>query len=113
MKIVNLANSISLSEDVMPAYSFAKRLKGLLGRQSLRRGQSMLLRPANSIHTFFMRFHIDVLFVDKNNMVIKAINDLSPFRATGIYLKSAFVIELPAGTIQETMTKEGDYLQIQ
>ncbi len=112
MKIVNLANNISLSEDALPAYSFAKRLKGLLGRQSLRRGQAMLLRPANSIHTFFMRFPIDVLFVDKNNMVIKTINNIPPFRATRIYFKSAFVIELPAGTIQETMTKEGDYLQI-
>jgi uncharacterized membrane protein (UPF0127 family) len=76
MKIVNLANNISLSEDALPAYSFAKRLKGLLGRQSLRRGQAMLLRPANSIHTFFMRFPIDVLFVDKNNMVIKTINNI-------------------------------------
>lgn len=113
MKIINLANNTLLSVDVLLADSFIKRLKGLLGHSLLQPGQSMLLCPANSIHTFFMSFPIDVLFVDKDNMVIKAISNIPPFRVTGIYFRSALVIELPAGIIQETKIKKGDYLQIQ
>jgi hypothetical protein len=113
MKIINLTKNILLSEEALLSASFLKRLKGLLGRKSLRKDQAMILRPANSVHTFFMHFPIDVLFVDRNNIVVKAIKNLSPFKATGIYFKSACVIEFPAGVIQETQTTEGDYLQIQ
>jgi len=112
MKIINLTKNQVLAEDVLLSTSFLKRLKGLLGYKSLEENQAMILRPANSVHTFFMRFPIDVLFVDKNNIVVKAVSNMVSFKITRIYLKSIFVIELHAGMINATQTAEGDYLQI-
>jgi hypothetical protein len=59
-----------------------------------------------------MRFAIDVLFMDKNGRVIKAVSSLRPFRITPIYINSAFAIELPSGTIDSTQTAEGDAILI-
>ena len=112
IKITNLSKNQILAEDVILSTSFFKRLKGLLGYKSIGKNQAIILRPANSIHTFFMRFPIDVLFVDRNNIVIKTVSNMVPFRATAIYFKSLVVIELPSGMISTTQTAEGDYLQI-
>ena len=112
MKIINLTKNQILVDEVLLSASFLKRLKGLLGYRSIGKNQAMILRPANSVHTCFMRFPIDVLFVDRNNIVLKAVSNMRPFRATGIYFKSAIVIELHAGIINSTQTAEGDCLQI-
>lgn len=112
MKIINLSKKCVLAAEVILANSFFKRIKGLLGYRALGTNQAMLLRPANSVHTFFMRFPIDVLFVGKDNIVVAAVRNMQPFRATSIFLKSAFAIELPAGVIQSTGTSKGDLLQI-
>ena len=112
MKITNLTKNQVLAEDVLLSSSFLKRLKGLLGYKSIDKNQAMILRPANSVHTFFMCFPIDVLFVDSNNIVVKTVSNMKPFKATGIYFKSVFVIELCAGVINATQTTKGDYLQI-
>ncbi len=113
MRIINLTKNHILAENIFLADNFLKRLKGLLGYKSFEKNQAMILRPSNAVHTFFMRFPIDVLFIDRNNTVVKTVSNMGSFRATGIYLKSAFVIELPAGVINSTQTTEGDYLQIQ
>jgi uncharacterized membrane protein (UPF0127 family) len=111
-KIINLTKNKILAEDVILSTSFLKRLTGLLGYKSLEKNQAMILWPANSVHTFFMRFPIDVLFVDRNNIVIKTVSNMVPFRATAVYFKSLVVIELPSGMISITQTAEGDYLQM-
>jgi len=111
-RIINLTKNQVLAEDVLLSASFLKRLKGLLGYKSINKNQALILRPANSIHTFFMRFPIDVLFVGSNNIVVKTVSNMQPFRATGIYFESIFVIELCAGVINATQTTKGDYLQI-
>ncbi len=112
MRIVNKTKSSILSEEVIIADTPFKRIKGLLGKKELRKGQALVLRPCNSIHTFFMRFPIDVLFVDKDNRVIKTISCLKPFKLTAIYFNAAFAIELPSGTIQSFSIQKGDTLQI-
>ncbi len=89
-----------------------KRAKGLLGTKEFRPGEALVITSCNSIHTFFMRFAIDVLFVDKAYKVIKAIPSLRPFRITPPYFKADFTLELPAGTIASTSTTEGDTLSL-
>jgi len=113
MKIVNKTKNTFLAEDVVIANTLFKRIKGLLGKKEFKKGQALILNPCNSIHTFFMHFPIDVLFVDKDNRVIKAISVFPPFRFSNIYFNSAFVIELPSGTINSTSTSEGDLLLIE
>jgi hypothetical protein len=112
MKIVQENKGRILAENASLASNFLKRLKGLIGREKLTPGEALVIKPCNSIHTFFMRFAIDAVFLDKNNRVVKVISSMKPFRMSGIYFKAHLVIELPAGTIQETSTSAGDTLQI-
>lgn len=72
------------------------RMRGLLGRSDLPRGEGVILRPARSVHTFFMRFAIDVVFLDENDIVVEVVHELRPWRAAGV--KGArSVVELAAG----------------
>jgi len=113
MKIINITrNSSILAEEVIVADTPLKRMKGLLGKKEFNRGKAIILKPCNSIHTFFMHFPIDVLFVDKQKRVIRAISSLKPGRLTYIYFNAAFAIELPCGTLESTSTSKGDIIII-
>jgi uncharacterized protein len=72
------------------------RMRGLLGRRSLERGSGMLLTPEPSVHTLFMRFPIDVVFLDKARTIVKIVHDLQPWRAAGAR-RAVSALELPAG----------------
>jgi uncharacterized membrane protein (UPF0127 family) len=87
-----------------------QRLRGLLGRSSLDEGSALVLEPCNSIHTFFMRFAIDAVFLDRGGSVVRAVAGLQPFRATRPHPSAVLVVELPAGTLARTGTCEGDRL---
>lgn len=78
------------------AESTFARLRGLLGRSGLAPGEGMLLRPAGSIHTAFMRFAIDAVFLDRDHRVAKVAAELRPWRAAACRGARA-VLELPAG----------------
>lgn len=112
MAIVNISKNTVLAKKVIVADDFYSRLKGLLGRNSIGQEEALVIRPANSIHTLFMRFSIDVLFVDKENKVIGLRECLEPFMITPIFLNSRLVIELSSQTIQKTQTQIGDILEI-
>lgn len=113
MRIINKANSSVVAEEVIIANTPLKRMKGLLGKKEFKKGHALILDPCNSIHTFFMRFSIDILFLDKNNKIIKAITCLKPFRLTSIYFSAAFAVELPPGTIQALSIRKGDTLLLE
>ena len=110
MSLVNRRNGSVLAERVESAISLRARLRGLLGRTSLPEGAALVIEPCTSIHTFFMRFAIDVAFVAGDGNVLRAFSGLRPWRATRVYLVAALVVELPAGTLQRTQTREGDGL---
>lgn len=112
MKILNRSKNTLLAQDARVAGSFFSRMFGLLGKKELKLGEALVIKPCNSIHTFFMRFAIDVLFVDKNLRVIKLITRLKPFRASAIYPQADLVIELPAGNINSTRTAVSDQLEL-
>ena len=84
-----------------------------MGRKDLKYSEAMVIKPCNAIHTFFMSFSIDVLFVNKYNKVVKIIVNMPAFRLSPICFKSQFVVELPAGTIQATQTTLGDQIAIE
>lgn len=112
MRIINQSKNTILSENAILANKFFKRIKGLLGKKEFVKGEALVIRPCNSIHTFFMRFPIDVLFVGRDNRVVAAISCLKPFGLSKIYFKASFVVELPAGTISTTFTHKGDLLSL-
>ncbi len=110
MGLQNCRNGHVLATQIEFATTFKARLKGLLGRPSLPPGNALVLHPCSSIHTFFMRFAIDVLFLNGDFEVVAVLESLSPYRASKIYRHSRVVVELPAGVVQETDTKAGDKL---
>ncbi|HEY0840385.1 MAG TPA: DUF192 domain-containing protein [Vulgatibacter sp.] len=93
------------------ASSLRERLRGLLGTPALLAGEALHIEPCNSIHTFFMAYPIDVLFLDREGLVVRAIHSLRPWRATLPCLRARSVLELPAGTLLATGAGEGDRLR--
>lgn len=113
MKIINKTKNIVIAAEACVADSFYKRLKGLLGCRGLKTHSALIIKPCNSVHTFFMKFPIDVLFLDKNNKVIKLKQSLKPFRISPLYFNARVVIELPAGTAKATNTCEEDLITLE
>lgn len=85
------------------------RLVGLLGKKSLPPGEGLMIRPCSSVHTFFMRFNMDAIFIDRENRVLKVRHDMRPFRITGAR-KSKAVIELMGGALRDASIEVGDEL---
>ncbi len=112
MKIINLSKQAALAEEATLADTFLSRLKGLLGRQSLGAGEALMLSPCDSVHTFFMRFAIDVAFLNKQNEIIGIYPCLKPWRITRIFFKASSCLELPAGVLHATQTQLGDHIEI-
>lgn len=112
MQLISFSKGNLLAKEAKIADSFLKRIKGLLGRKEFLEGEALIFYKTNSIHTFFMRFPIDVLFFDNEGKVIKAVSNLKPFRFCGVFSFSSNVAELPAGTILKTSTAVGDFIQI-
>jgi uncharacterized membrane protein (UPF0127 family) len=88
-----------------------ERMRGLLGRKELPRGEGMLLRPAASVHTAFMRFAIDVVFVDAECRVLAVHQSVPPWRAVACKGAKA-VIELAAGECSRRDLEAGDGLEL-
>ena len=101
-----------LIEDVELAVSFFERAKGLLGRKSLSPGQGLWIKPCNNIHTFFMKFTIDCVFLNKSNKIEKVFSQVKPFRVIGPVWKAYSVIEFSDGFIQKWDLKPGDQLHV-
>jgi len=112
LKILNLTRNAILAEKAIIADSFFRRLQGLLGQDSLASGAGLILKPCDSIHTFFMNFPIDVVFLDRYDLAIKVYHSLPPWRMSGTFFRSALCLELPAGSLLQSRTQEGDRLQI-
>lgn len=110
MKVINLNQGTTLATNAVVADDILRRFQGLLGRKRLEKGEALIIKPCNSIHMFFMRFAIDAVFVDKNNKVAGLVKNLKPFRLSPVFFKARFVVELPAGAIEESRTQIGDYI---
>jgi uncharacterized protein len=100
-----------VAHTIIPAFESTSRRKGLLGRDSLADGAAMIIAPSNAIHTFGMRFPIDVVFVRRNGTVVKIRENVLPWRASMAHLAYA-VIELPAGTVARAQLKVGDVVGV-
>lgn len=85
--------------DINVADTFLSRMKGLMFKKEIKKG--LWITPCNSIHTFFMRTKIDVLYLDAKGKIIKMTPFIKPWRIGPIVWKAKSVLELPAGTIQK------------
>jgi uncharacterized membrane protein (UPF0127 family) len=108
MRAVNLTTGEEIAGNVTAARSILSRMKGLLGKKEMAEGEGMLIEPCKGIHTFGMRFGIDVIFFDRNRRVVAVWRKLRPNRLTPFYFRATGVIELPAGALDRISAKVGD-----
>jgi uncharacterized membrane protein (UPF0127 family) len=109
MLVRNETRNRILGASVDVADTSIKRQKGLLGRDSLPPGQGLWIVPCEAIHTFGMRFPIDVVYLDRKKKVRKICKAMRPWRLS-MCLFAHSVLEFPAGIIEETGTQAGDRL---
>ena len=112
-RFINATRNVSLADRGRLAANAWLRFKGLLGSKSLANGEALLIRPCQSVHTLFMVYPIDVLFVNRDSRIVHLYHSLRPFRISRLVFRAKYVIELPAGTIERTHTTVGDLLRIE
>ncbi|UMZ75029.1 putative ACR [Natranaerofaba carboxydovora] len=108
----NKNNKVLISSHIKVADTFFKRLKGLLGTKDLPSGKGLLIIPCKQVHTFFMRYNLDLIFLDEYNTIVHMIEDIPPFRISPYIKESEKVLELKAGTIKQYNLMEGEKLVI-
>jgi uncharacterized membrane protein (UPF0127 family) len=111
-RLVNGRTSEVLADSLHGAFDSSSRRKGLLGRESMPEGEALIIAPTNAIHTWFMRFDIDVLFASKDGRIVKIRQSLRPWRMFAA-LRGYAAIELPAGSLSARKTTAGDTLHLE
>jgi uncharacterized membrane protein (UPF0127 family) len=94
------------------ASSMWRRFVGLMGRRELPEGHGLALTPCNSIHMFFMRIPLDVVFLDRNGRVVRAYHGIRPWRVSRIVRGAHTAVELPAGTLRQAGIDTGAELRL-
>ena len=112
VRVENLTRSQDLVTAGRVADNYWTRLRGLIGHKPLAEGEGMLIVPCSSIHTHFMGFPIDVVYVDRGGQVVAVDHDMAPWRFGRIRRRVHYVIELPAGAARSAGTQVGDQLQV-
>jgi uncharacterized membrane protein (UPF0127 family) len=109
--LVNTRTGSEVARDLELASDSRSRNKGLLGRDSLAAEAAMIIAPCNAVHTFFMRFSIDVVFADRQGRVVKVCHHLKPWRI-GVGWGGFAAIELAAGAVDHGSVAAGDLLRV-
>ncbi len=97
-------------ENLKLANSFVKRFKGLMGCKKLNKSEGLMLLSCNSIHTCFMKFPIDVVFLNMDHEVIALRKDVRPWRMVNFVKKAYITVEMAEGTIEHKNIEVGDLL---
>ncbi|RRR65815.1 MAG: DUF192 domain-containing protein [Candidatus Viridilinea halotolerans] len=113
IRVENRTRGTCLAETCGEARSFLARGRGLMGHPGLTSGEGLLIDPCSSVHSFFMRFAIDVVFVDRHDRVVGLTAAMPPNRPFAGAWGARYVVELPAGTIVVTGTQVGDQLALE
>ena len=112
LTVRNATRNVELGRKVRYASSLIDRAIGLLATSGLEAGEGMYLSPCKSVHTFFMRYPIDVLFVDEKGNVIRQ-DTLLPWRFSAWQARSRGVLEFMQGTLARTGTRVGDHIEFE
>lgn len=111
LTLVNQRTEEAMADRVEVAVTRSARRKGLLGRTTFGDGGAIVLAPCLAVHTMFMRFSIDVVFVDRDGRALRVVPNLAPWRMAMEPFAHA-VVELPAGSVLEHEIKVGDRLYL-
>lgn len=109
---MNLTRNSLLGDRIQPAGSFRSRLKGLLGTEALPEGEGLWISPCAGVHSFGMRYEIDLVFLDGEERVLKIYCYFGRNRVARPFRKARGVLELPPGTVYKTDTHIGDIVRL-
>jgi len=112
LKVENLTRGQVLVQAGRLAGNMWTRLRGLIGSRPLESGEGMLIAPCQSIHTHFMGFAIDVLYIDAGWRVVALDQAMVPWRFGRLHRTARYVLELPGGVIVRSGTQVGDQLKV-
>jgi len=105
MKVIHQNTNTILGNNIVKATSFWRRLRGYMFYKSPKLSFDGIFFPQSScVHNCFVRFSIDVVFIDKNWEIVKILRGFRPWRFSAIYFKSSHVLEFPAGTIDSSIS---------
>jgi uncharacterized membrane protein (UPF0127 family) len=110
-RLVNSRSGAVVADVVSGAFDSAGRRRGLLGRDAMPAGEALIIAPTNAIHTFFMRFDIDVAFVGRDGRIVKLRPSLRPWRLAAA-IRAFAAVETPAGAFASSSTAAGDTLAL-
>lgn len=110
LQLWNLDTEKEIANCIRPAYRFFKRLKGLMFTKSLPSGCGLHIKPCQSVHTFFMRYPIDVIYLNEEFVVVDVDTHFPPGKVGKLRKNARSVIEVPAGTVNRTSIEIGHKL---
>jgi uncharacterized membrane protein (UPF0127 family) len=111
-RVANETRGTVLAERSGRVHNPVSRGLGLMGKKGLPPDGGLIIEPCSGVVSFFMRFPIDVVFLDADRRVVHLVEHLRPWKASKIVRASRLVVELPTGTIGQTGTKLGDTISI-
>ena len=111
LTLMNQRTGDSVATDVELAVTRTSRRRGLLGRDCLDASAALILEPCAAVHTAFMRFNIDVVFVNRSGYAVKIVEDVPPWRIA-VATQAHAVIEMAAGTLKRHDVSIGDRLYV-
>lgn len=109
---INITRQSVVAAEVRMADHYFSRLMGLMGKPSLPPQEGLWILPCSDIHSCFMRFEFDAIFVDKQNKVLHLVERMKPWRISKLVRGGRAVLELPAGTIAASGTEIGDIIEL-
>ena len=110
LRIVNRTRNRVLGSRVGLADEWWLRARGFMGRPQPGPGEGLLLSPCRAVHMHGMKYPLDVIFVDRQGRVTATYPDLMPGRRTAWHGEARYALEVPAGTVGDTETREGDLI---
>lgn len=111
VRLLNRTRGTVIAARAEVANTWFSRLRGLIGRPRLEQGEGLIIVPCNSVHTFFMGFPIELLFVGEGERILRATSAIGPWRIGPIVPAARYVVELPAGALAASGTVAGDVLE--
>ena len=113
LRVMANGSDFLLSGNIRTADSFIRKLFGLVFSAPLKEGEGLIIDNCSSVHTFWMRYPIDILFLDSDNRIIRFFEDLKPFRVTPFIRGASKTVELKSGSVRACSLKTGDRLKLE
>ena len=112
MKLIKQSTQTSICKELIEARTLLKRLKGFMFDKKIDPSQGLWIKKCKSVHTCFMNFNIDLIFINKEKKIVGLVENLHPWKLSPFYWKADSVIEMPKNTINKYQLEVGEQLDV-